>query len=96
MSPICDSCKKDNETLIHVFYHCRNRKKIWNILEPIIKKLNTNSENNPIQNVLGLNAINTEKKTRKLIMTINTSIFNEIWKAKHLFNMNKRKYQPIT
>ena len=52
VSPMCDRCNKYNETLIHVFYNCRNRKKIWNTFEPIIKKLNTNSENHPIQNIL--------------------------------------------
>ena len=47
---MCDRCSKYNETLINVFYHCRNRKKIWNTFEPIIKKLDANSENKPIQN----------------------------------------------
>ena len=28
----------------------------------MIKKLNPNSENNPMQNILGLNAINTKTK----------------------------------
>ena len=52
-----------------------------NTFEPIIKKQNTNGEDNPLQNILGLNAINTEKKARKLIMTINMSILNDIQKA---------------
>ena len=65
-------------------------KKIWNIFEPIIKKLNPNSENNFMQNILGLNAINTENKSRKL-MTINTSILNEIWKARNLFKHEQKK-----
>ena len=56
---MCDTCRKYNETI--VFYSCRNRKKIWKINEPIIKNLNPNSENNFMQNILGLNAINTEK-----------------------------------
>ena len=88
---MCDRCSKYNETIIHVFYNCRNRKKIWNIFEPIIKKLNPNSENNLMQNILGLSAINTENKTRKLIMTINTSILNEIWKARNLFKHEQKK-----
>ena len=86
-SPIYDRCKKYNETLIHIFYHCRNRKKIWSTFEPIIKKLNRNLENNPLQNILRLNAINTENKSRKLIMTINTSMLNKIWKARNLFKL---------
>ena len=90
ISPMCDRCSKYNETIIHVFYNCRNRKKIWNIFEPIIKKLNPNSENNLMQNILGLSAINTENKTRKLIMTINTSILNEIWKARNLFKHEQK------
>ena len=49
--------------------------------EPLIKKLNKEAENNPLQNILGLNALNREKKTKKLIMTINTTILNELWKA---------------
>ena len=88
---MCDRCSKYNETIIHVFYNCRNRKKIWNIFEPIIKKVNPNSENNLMQNILGLNAINTENKTRKLIMTINTSILNEIWKARNLYKHEQKK-----
>ena len=91
ISPMCDRCSKYNETIIHVFYNCRNRKKIWNIFEPIIKKVNPNSENNLMQNILGLNAINTENKTRKLIMTINTSILNEIWKARNLYKHEQKK-----
>ena len=87
---MCDRCSIYNATIIHVFCNCRNRKKIWNTFEPIIKKLNPNSENNPIQNILGLNAINTENKTRKLIMTINTSILNEIWKARNLFKHEQK------
>ena len=51
ISPMCDRCSKYNETIIHVFCNCRNRKKIWNTFEPIIKKLNPNSENNPMQNI---------------------------------------------
>ena len=88
ISPMCDTCRKYNETI--VFYSCRNRKKIWKINEPIIKNLNPNSENNFMQNILGLNAINTEK-TWKLILTINTSILNEIWKARNLFKHEQKK-----
>ena len=44
-----------------------------------------------MQNILGLNAINTENKTRKLIMTINTSILNEIWRARNLFKHEQKK-----
>ena len=44
-----------------------------------------------MQNILGLNAINTENKTRKLIMTINTSILNEIWKARNLYKHEQKK-----
>ena len=62
ISPMCDRCSKYNETINHVFYDCKNRKKIWNTFEPIIKKLNPNSENNSMQNILGLNAINTKTK----------------------------------
>ena len=62
ISSICDICKKANETYIHVFYQCKNRKKIWNTFEPIIKKLNTNAEDNPLQNIIGLNAINMKRK----------------------------------
>ena len=84
---MCNRCKKYNETLKYNETHT----KIWNTFEPIIKKMNTNSENNPIQNILGLNAINTENKSRKLIMTINTSILNEIWKARNLFKHEQKK-----
>ena len=52
-----------------------------------MKKLNTNLENNPLQNILRLNTINTENKSRKLIMTINTSMLNKIWKARNLFKL---------
>ena len=44
-----------------------------------------------MQNILGSNAINTENKTRKLIMTINTSILNEIWKTRNLFKHEQKK-----
>ena len=91
ISPICDRYRKNNETIIHVFYNCRNRKKIWNIFGPIIKKLNPKSKNEPIHNILGLNAINTDTKARKLIMTINTSILNEIWKTRNLFKHEQKK-----
>ena len=43
-----------------------------------------------MQNILGLNAINTENKSRKL-MTINTSILNEIWEARNLFKHEQKK-----
>ena len=52
ISPMCDRCRKYNET-IYVFHNCRNRKKIWNIFAPVIKKLNPNSENIFMQNILG-------------------------------------------
>ena len=90
-SPLCDICQKANETIIHAFYECKSRKKIWKTFEPLIKKLNTKAENNPLQNILGLNAINTEKKTKKLIMTINTTILNEIWKARNLFKHETKR-----
>ena len=43
-----------------------------------------------MQNILGLNAINTENKSRKLMM-INTSILNETWKARNLFKHEQKK-----
>ena len=89
-SPLCDICQKANETIIHAFYECKNKKKIWKTFEPIIKKLNIKTENNPLQNILSLNTINTEKKTRKVIMT-NTAILNEIWKAQNLFKHETKK-----
>ena len=64
-SPLCDICQKANETIIHAFYECKSRKKIWKTFELLIKKLKTKAETNPLQNILGLNAINTEKKTKK-------------------------------
>ena len=64
-----------------LFMNVKLEKKIWKTFEPLIKKLNRKAENNPLQNILGLNAINTENKTKKLIMTINTTILNDIWKA---------------
>ena len=91
ISPMCDRCNKQNETIIYALYNCRNKKKIWNTFEPIIKTLNKNWGNSPITNILGLNAINTEHKTRKLIMTINTSLLNKIWKARNLFKHEKKK-----
>ena len=91
ISPMCDRCSKYNETIIRVVHNCRNRKKIWNTFEPIIKKLNPNSESNPMQNILGLNAINAENKIRKLIMMINTSILNKIWKGRNLFKHEQKK-----
>ena len=48
-------------------------------------------ENNPLQNILGLNAINTGKKTKKLMMTINTTIFNEIWKVQNQFKHETKR-----
>ena len=66
-------------------------KKIWKTFEPLIKKLNTEAENNPLENILGLNAINNEKKTKKLIMAINTTILNEIWKAQNLFKQETKR-----
>ena len=89
--PLCDICQKANETIIHPFYECKNIKKIWKTFEPLIKKLNTKAENNALQNIIGLNAINTEKKTKKLIMTINTTISNEIWKARNLFKHETKR-----
>ena len=89
--PISDIFKGANETLIHTYYECENRKKKWNSLESIIRKLN----NNPIQNFLGLNAINTENKTRKLIMTVNNSILNEIWIARNSFKHEQKKIPTV-
>ena len=48
-----------------------------------------------MQNILDLNAINTERKTRKLIMTINTTILNEIWKARNSFKHEQKKIQTV-
>ena len=44
-----------------------------------------------MQNILGLNAINTENKIRKLIMMRNTSILNKIWKERNLFKHEQKK-----
>ena len=41
--------------------------------------------------MLVLNAITTENKPRKLIMTINTFILNEIWKARNAFKHEQKK-----
>ena len=66
-------------------------KKLMKPLEPLIKKLNTEAENNPLHNILGLHAINTEKKTKKLIMTMNTTILNKIWKARNLLKHETKR-----
>ena len=76
---------------MHVFYQCKNKQKIWKTFHPIIKNLNTNAEDNPLQNILGLHTTNMEKKTRKLLMTINTSILNEIWTERNLFKHEQKK-----
>ena len=44
-----------------------------------------------MQNILGLNTINTENKIRKLIMMRNTSILNKIWKERNLFKHEQKK-----
>ena len=84
VSPSLTICQKTNETIIRVFY-CKNVIKIWKTSDAIINKLNTNAENNTSQNNSSLNIINTEKNTKKIRMTISTSILNEIWKPQNLF-----------
>ena len=85
------SVKKRIKLSLTFFTNVKTERKIWDTFEPIIKKLNRNAEDNPLQHISGLNAINTEKKTRKLIMTINMSILNKIWTARNLFKHEQKK-----
>ena len=44
-----------------------------------------------MQNILGLNTINMENKTRKLLMMRNTSTLNKIEKGRNLFKHEQKK-----
>ena len=90
ITPICDTCNKENESIEHAFFLCLDRKLIWKEFEGIFKKLNTNHKTKAKQCILGLSAMDGNKNTRKLIMTITTSILNETWKARNIKKHNKK------
>ena len=76
---------------LHMFFITTGIEKNMELLWTHNKKTKHKSRKPSFQYILGLNATNAENKTRKLIMTINTTILNEIWKARNLFKHEQKK-----
>ena len=65
----------------HTFFiSCKRNKKIWKDFEKYYKCL-TQKEHTPLQHILTHSATPIPSKTKKLVLTLTTTILNHIWKT---------------
>ena len=80
-SPKCKLCEKI-ENIKHLYIDCKRNKNIWTHFQKYYKSL-TQKEHTPIQHILTISASSLPPKTRKLVLTLITTILTHIWKARN-------------
>ena len=84
LTPFCNNSKTKRETILHALYECTDKYKIWiHFLQISAAKMTSSNC------ILILNALVTEKKVKKLLLTIHITILKEIWKARNLLKHQK-------
>ena len=80
-SPKCKLCEKI-ENIKHLYVDCKRNKKIWTHFQKYYKNL-IQKEYTPMQDILTISATSLPPKTRKLVLTMTTTILTHIWKTRN-------------
>ena len=80
-SPNCKLCDKtDNVTRLYI--DCKRNKKIWKYFQKYYQTL-TQKQNTPLQHILTISSLSLPSKTKKLTLTLTTTILTHIWKTRN-------------
>ena len=79
--PKCKLCEKI-ENIKHLYIDCKRNKEIWTHFQKYYKNL-IQKEYTPMQHILTVSAISLPSKTRKLVLTLTTTILTNIWKTRN-------------
>ena len=78
-SPNCKLCDK-TENITHLYTDCKRNKKIWRYFQKYYQTL-TQRQNTPLQHILTISSLSLLPKTKKLTLTLTTTILTHIWKT---------------
>ena len=79
-SPKWKFCE-NKENINHLYIECKRNKKIWNHFQKYYKNL-IQKEYTPLQHILTISALSLPLKTKKLVLTLTTTIPCYIWKTR--------------
>jgi hypothetical protein len=83
-SPVCDFCKSEEETLLHLFWECKYTKKFWEDFQLLIKEKCTHCINLNLSEILVIFGMKENVKTDRvfdlLLLLGKNYIYNCKWK----------------
>ena len=79
--PNCKLCDK-TENITHLYIDCKRNKKIWKYFQKYYQTL-TQKQNTPLQHILTISSLSLPPKTKKLTLTLTTTILTHIWKTRN-------------
>ena len=79
-SPNCKLCGK-TENIAHLYIDCKRNKKIWKYFQQY--QTHTQKQNTPLQHILTIWSLSLPPKTKKLTLTLTTTILTHIWKTRN-------------
>ena len=88
-SPNCKLCDK-TENISHLYTDCKRNKKIWKYFQKYDETL-TQKQNTPLQHILTISLqhiltisfLSLPAKTKKLTLTVTTTILTHIWETRN-------------
>ena len=90
--PMCVSCPRSGETILHIFAECPHATRLWRHFAPTYALLQPDYPFSIPALVLSLNVIDPSPSllVRKLLLTLTTYILTELW-----FSRNNMKFDHI-
>ena len=79
-SPNYKLCDK-TENIAHLYIDCKRNKKIWQYFQQY--QTLTQKQNTPLQHILTISSFSLPPKTKKLTLTLTTTILTHIWKTRN-------------
>lgn len=80
-NPNCKLCHK-KEDIIHLYISCKRNKRIWEHFQKCYQKL-TRKNYTPLEHIITHSASSLPSKTKKLLLTITSTILTHIWKTRN-------------
>ena len=93
-SPNCKLCDK-TENITHLYIDCKRNKKIWKYFQKYYQTL-TQKQNTPLQHILTISSLSLPPKTKKLTLTLTTTILTTYGKQETNYNLTIQSFQPLT
>ena len=80
-TPKCKLCK-NTENIKHLFIDCKRNRKIWTHFQKYYQNL-IQKDYTPLQHISSISAISLPPNTKKLVLTLTTTILTHIWKTRN-------------